>query len=336
MGLSGRSGRIKKALVCTFAGMLLLTLNDPLQVSAGETYRTLYDVPPQERDDYTAVTESLGGYEVCEGDTLWYISEKLLGDGGQYLQIARQNADVVADPDIIYPGVCLQISRNVYVRKRTGANGIRTPEYRFGTPDGWTFGIREAGDVYANCALMGSGFSSVICLLHDREQTGVEALSDWERSRRTIEAYVGKHYAGKVSDLAFHEYESADGRMLYLISYVYTIKGADYGLHGELTLHVCQGICQTEHIQAEFTGMDTEEGIRDIVLYMLASFEEFPGAVSVNGYNVAVVPSEPWALSGICNSFAWVDQYFDAVSGAIAEREKPAEEKTARERILGL
>ena len=92
----------------------------------------------------------------------------------------------------------------------------------------------------------------------------------------------------------------------------------------------------SEHIQAEFIGMDTEEGIWDIVLYMLASFEEFPGAESVNGYNVAIEPSEPWPLSGICNSFAWVDQYYDAVFSEIAEKDRPATEKSARERILGM
>lgn len=334
MGLSRRKRQIKKGFACIFAGLLIL--GNTVQVSAEETYRISYEVPPKERDDYTIVTEDLGGYEVCEGDSLWRISEELLGDGGQYMQLARENADVISDPDLIYPQMYLQVSRNVYVKKRTGANGIRTPEYRFGTPDGWRFGILGSGDVYANCALMGSGFSNVICLLRDKEQSGVKALSDWEKSKQTIEEYVRGSYAGKIADLEFHDYQSADGRVLRLFSYVYTIDGADYGYRGELNIHVCQGICQTEHIQAEFTGMDTEEDIRDIVLYMLASFEEFPGTMSVNGYNVSVAPDRPWALGGICNSFAWVDQYYDAVFGEIAEKEKPAQEKTARERILGL
>lgn len=328
---------MKKRLSYIAAGlMMVMLLETPMQVSADETYRTLYDVPPEKRDDYTVITEDLGAYEVCEGDSLWRISEKMLGDGEQYVQLARQNADVIANPDVIYPQMRLQISRNVYVRKRTGVNGIKTPEYRFGTPDGWSFGILEAGDVYANCALMGSGLANVICLLRDREMAGTKTLSDWEQSRQTITAYVRDNYVGKIAELEFYDYQSADGRKLHLFSYVYTIDGSDYGYRGELDIHVCYGICQTEHIQAEFTGMDTEEGIRDIVLYMLASFEEFPGAGSVNGYNVAVVPSDSWALPGICNSFAWVDQYYDAVFSEIADQERPAAEKTARERILGL
>lgn len=320
--------------MCMVAGLVLM--GNQMQVFASEAYQTLYEVPPQEREDYTVITELLGVYEVCEGDSLWSISEKLLGDGREYPQLARQNAAIITNPDVIYPQMCLQVSRDLYVRKRTGVNGISTPEYRFGTPDGWRFGFLESGGVYANCALMGDGFADVICLLRDKEQAGVEALSDWEKSKQTIETYVRDNYAGQISNLAFYDYQSADGRMLHLFTYVYTIDGADYGYRGKLDVHVCQGICQTEHIQAEFTGMDTEEGIQDIVLYMLTSFEEFPGAVSVNGYNVSIGPAEPWALPGICNSFAWVDQYYDAVFCEIAEKEKTAEEKTARKRILGL
>lgn len=311
-------------------------MENPIQVSAEEDYQTRYDVPPEERDDYTVVTERLGEYEVCEGDSLWRISEKLLGDGDQYMQLFRANANVITNPDVIYPRMRLQVGRDVYVRKRTGSNGIKTPEYRFGTPDGWRFGILESGDVYANCALMGSGFDNVICLLRDKEQEGINTLSDWKQGMQTIAVYVRDNYAGRIADLTFYDYQAEDGRMLHLFSYVYTIDGADYGYRGELDIHVCQGICQTEHIQAEFIGMDTEEGIRDIVLYMLASFEEFPGAGSVNGYNVAIEPSEPWALSGICNSFSWVDQYYDAVFNEIAEKDRPATEKSARERILDL
>ena len=98
---------IKKGFACILAGLVLL--GNPMQVFAGETYQTRYDVPPEERDDYTVVTESLGEYEVCEGDCLWRISEQLLGDGGQYPQIIRQNADVITNPDVIYPQMRLQI-----------------------------------------------------------------------------------------------------------------------------------------------------------------------------------------------------------------------------------
>ena len=68
---------------------------------------------------------------------------------------------------------------------------------------------------------------------------------------------------------------------------------------------------------------------------MLASFEEFPEAkgASVNGYNIQIAPSDPWEVSGIHNSFAWIEQYFDTTLNEISQ--KPAEKKSARERVLG-
>lgn len=331
-------GLYERITAGVFIGMLLL--GNPVAVRAQETYQVQYNVPEERRDDYTVVVEDLGEYEVCEGDSLWSISEKLLGDSDYYLELAAQNADVVTNPDLIYPQMHLQIKRNVYVKKRTGTNGIKTPEYRFGTPDGWRFGIVESGDVYANCSLMGDGMANVACLIRDKEKAGEAVLADWKQSQLVIQDYVSKDYAGRISDLTFYDYCSEDGRDLHLFSYTYTIDGEKYGYRGEMEIYVCAGVCQTEHIQAELTGFDTEEGIQGIVLYMLASFEELSDAgqeaVSVNGYNIAIAPSEPWVLSGIHNPFAWIDQYFDSVFSQIAEKNKPAREKTARERILGL
>lgn len=316
----------------------LLVLSNPVAVQAYEdsAYQTRYEVPPEEQDNYTVVTLDLGEYEVCEGDSLWSISEKLLGNSDYYLQLAGLNADVIANPDLIYPQMQLQIRQNVYVKKRTGTNGMKTPEYRFGIPEWWSVGLLESNGVYATCSLSGEGMADVICMVRDKEQEGESTLSDWEYSRQKIQKYVEKNYADQISDLTFYDYQTEDGRDLHLFSYIFTIDGEKYGYQGEMDLYICQGICQTEHIQAEFTGFDMEEGIEDIVLYMLASFEEFPGATSVNGYNVVIVPSEPWELVGIHNPFVWIDQYFDAVFGEIVEKNKPALEKPARERILGL
>lgn len=304
----------------------LLAAVNPMIVHAGEP------------DDYILITQVLDEYEVREGDSLWSISEKLLGDGRYYLQLAAQNADRIQDPDLIYPQMCLQVRQNVYVRKRTGADGLQTPEYGFGAPDGWRFGILQAGDVYANSSFAGDGMADVVCLIRDKEPAGEAALSDWAHSEQVICAYVRQNYADRISDLTFYDYETADKRSLHLFSYTYTIDGKNYGYRGSMDIYVCAGICQTEHIQAEFTGFDTDEGIRDIVLSMLAGFEELPGAAqgSANDYNMAIVPSETWALSGIHNPFVWIDRYFDSVFTKIAEADKPAKEKTAKERILGL
>lgn len=319
-------------IVCTLFGLIEGT---SMIACASEEKLVQYDVASSERDQYCVLTEEIGTYKVCEGDNLWRISETLLGNGKNYIQLAMQNADRIVDPNLIYPNMQLQVKRNVYVKRRMGVNGIKTPEYQFGTLAQARFGILESGKVFANCALFGEGVADVLCLIRDKEQAGEKALADWEHSRQQIEAYVKKNYAKKISNLTFYDYQTEDGRELHLFSYIYTIPGEQYGYQGELKIYVCEGVCQTEHIQAEFTGFDMEEGVQDVVLYMLASFEEFPEAkgASVNGYNIQIAPCDPWEVSGIHNSFVWIEQYFDTILSEISQ--KPTAKKNARERILG-
>lgn len=332
MGLLERTTIVKTVL---FAGALALT--GTMAVHAKETYQTRGQVSQEERADYTVLTENLGDYVVQEGDSLWRISEELLGDGRDYLLLAEQNADVIKNPDLIYPGMHLKIRRNAYVKKRTGTNGIKTPEYRLGTPDNWAFGILEEGGAFSNYALFArNAGGSVVCLLRDKEADGVKSLSDWAHCQELIADYVETHYPKQVSDLTFHQYQSENGADIYLFSYCYTIDGAQYGYTGSVEIHVCEAICQTQRIQAELTGFQMEEGIEDIVLYMAGSFEELGGAnekdFSVNGYNVQLSPSEPWAVAGIHNPFAWIAQYYDGIFSQISKL--PAEKKSVRERIL--
>lgn len=325
----GLPGKVKAGVL---AG--LLVLGSIVIVHAEESYETLYHVPPGKRENYTLLVEDLGEYEVREGDCLWGISEKFLGNGSDYQMLAEQNPDVITDPDLIYPGMRLQLKRNVYVRKRTGTNGLKTPEYRFGVPADWSFGILEAGDVFANCSFSGDGVEAVVCLIRAGDQAGDRSLSDWERSRKTIEAYVRKNYAKQVSDLSFHHYRSESGTEIYLISYVCTIDMEPYGYWGNAEICVCDAICRTEHIQAEFTGFDMQGDIQDIVRFMAAGFEELvQGEFTLNDYNITLAPSEAWELPGIHNPFVWVEEYFDAVFRRVFDT--PEETKDAKERILG-
>lgn len=308
------------------------------KVYAKETYQTRYEVPPKEQENYTVLVEDLGEYEVCEGDCLWSISENLLRNGGNYMQLVKQNADVIQNPDLIYPGMRLQIKRNVYVKKRTGVNGIKTPQYRLGTPDNWAFGILEEGEAFSNNAFFArQADGSVACLLRDKEAAGVKSLSDWEQCQKLIADYAEKHYKKQVSDLTFHKYQSESGADIYLFSYCYTVDGAQYGYSGGLDIHVSEAICQTERIQAELTGFGLEEGIEDIVLYMAGSFEELSeqdeADFTVNSYNVLLTPSESWAVAGIHNPFVWVEKYYDGIFSQMSNL--PPEKKSAKERILG-
>jgi len=333
MGLLERK-RITK--IATLAGLLIIGSSVAVQ-AAGASYQTHYDVPPKERENYTVLVEDLGEYEVCEGDCLWSISEKLLGNGSDYMHLVEQNSDVIQNPDLIYPGMRLQIRQTIYVKKRTDSNGIKTPHYRLGTPDNWVFGLLEEGEAFSNNAFFAQGSDGdVVCLLRDKEEAGVKSLSDWEHCMELITDYVEKHYNKQVSDLTFHKYQSESGADIYLFSYCYTIEGAQYGYSGELTMHVSEAICQTEHIQAELTGFQLDEGIEDIVLYMAGSFEELSGNdeadFSVNSYNTMLTPSEPWAVAGIHNPFVWIEKYYDGIFSEISNL--PPEKKNAKERIL--
>jgi len=62
---------------------------------------------------YGAETEESDGaveariYTVAKGDCLWNISKELYGSGSRYAEIYGLNRDVIADPDLIYPGQVL-------------------------------------------------------------------------------------------------------------------------------------------------------------------------------------------------------------------------------------
>lgn len=300
--------------------VMVILLCSIITVSAQtqEPYQVLREKPRGNLEDYIAFTEEDTGYETLAGDCLWSIAEKLWGSGDGYMQLAALNADVLADPDLIYPGMVLNTGRNVYMKRPAADAAVSTPEYRFGMPDGWRVGSLEAGDAYANLSLFDNAISGVACLIRDKEEAAVKSMEDWEACKRIIVNYVRKKYAECVSDLSFEHYQSEAGEDIWLYSYVYEINLKKYGYNGSrMSIYVCQGIKQTAHIQAEFTGFYTDDTIQDIVRYMTVTFEELPSsgddAVSVNASNMTIAPSSIWNLSGIHNPFAWVEEYFDAI-----------------------
>jgi nucleoid-associated protein YgaU len=48
-------------------------------------------------------------YTVKDGDSLWRIAEKKLGNGGRYTEISKLNADVLEDEDDIVVGMRLRL-----------------------------------------------------------------------------------------------------------------------------------------------------------------------------------------------------------------------------------
>lgn len=284
------------------------------------------------------LTEDLGNYEVCEGDCLWNISEQYLGTGERYPELMEMNPDVITNPDLIYPHTLLRLTRNVYVRKETASEGTRMGSCRFGALTGCTVGFAQEGEAYSSLAFTRLDHGRVVCHIRDKVQAGVDTLSDWEKCRDTIEEYAEEHFGEQVTDLTFQRYQSERGDEVYQFSYVYTVMGEAYGLEGTLPVYVSHGICQTEHIQAEFVGFHTEEGMEDVVRYLVAGFEELPspegGAGSMNDYNIIMGSPGEWELAGIYDSFDWIREYFDGIFREAVPPE--AEEKSAKERILGI
>lgn len=336
MGLFGKTGLFGMIGCGMAAGILWLAEAVPV---CAETsfYEPRYQIPEEAAGEYMVLEEDLGSYEVCVGDCLWNISEQFLGSGEKYPELMEMNPDVVTDPDLIYPHTHLRLTRKVYVRKETNFEGTRLGSCRFGALTGCTVGIAQAGEAYSSFAFTGSDHRQVVCHIRDKEQAGADTLSDWENCRETIEEYVKEHFGDQVTDLTFRRYQSERGDGVYQFSYAYTVMGEDYGLKGSLPVYVSHGICQTEHIQAEFVGFHTEEGMEDVVRYLVAGFEELPspegGTGSMNDYNITMGSSGEWELTGIYDSFDWIREYFDGIFRE-AVPPKP-EERSAKERILG-
>ncbi len=56
-------------------------------------------------------TANVTYYIVEDGDSLWKIAEKTLGNGAKYEQIFEENKEVIQNPDLIFPGQKLRITQ---------------------------------------------------------------------------------------------------------------------------------------------------------------------------------------------------------------------------------
>lgn len=66
-------------------------------------------VPPPPVVQDIAVTETT--YTVQKGDSLWKIAQQLYGDGNQWTVIYGQNAETIDNPDLIFPGQVLTMTK---------------------------------------------------------------------------------------------------------------------------------------------------------------------------------------------------------------------------------
>lgn len=319
---------IGSVLVCSMAGMNVL--------AAEEEYPVVYEDLSEEEGPVVVLSADAEEYTVLPGDSLWKIAEKLLGDGNRYVELTEMNKESVKDPDLIFPGMEITVSRTgSIVREEAKYGGIQMGDYSMDMPYGWTVGIMETGDAFANFAMFGEK-ARIACLIQDKKKETSESVWDWEQCTKLITDYVGRNYDNQVSDLQFEHYKIEDqgdvSGELYLYSYTWQIS-PDYP---NLKQSVCAGLKLTDHIQAEFVGYGMDYDIHGGVRYVTAAFEEhFDPAegekFTVNDSNMQMAPETEWEIAGMFNSFAWVDEIFTSLLNKALGIE---EEKSTREKLL--
>jgi len=312
------------------AGMLLAFGFFDITVKAEGLYPILYDRTLAEEENRITIRKDPGEYEVEEGDSLWNIAEKMWGDGKLYPELVSCNQDIVSDPDLIYPGMVLTVSRVGYIERESGPIGMTTPEFCFDFPTGWKAVYLQSGEVGANLTISGGEDGKVACLIQKRMENTVPTVADWEEYIRKIEDHVQEKFPDNVSDLSF-EHDQVNGEELYLYSYLFHIDGETYGMTGSLSIHVCAALRLSEHIQAEYIGFSKEEEIYDIVRYMGASFEELEMEGEELSVVMSIFPEFTWEAEGMYDSFSWIAGYFDSILQEIVDEQ---EEKTIRDRLL--
>lgn len=266
---------------------------------------------------FVKLEEDLGEYTVLPGDSLWKITEKLLGSGIEYMRLAAENREIIPDPDLIYPGTSLHITKRPYFMQLTSRRWHSMDKYRMDMLPNFTVGYLASGNAAANFALSGNGMCHIACLIRDKEASAVRTVKDWEGCMQTIQRYADSQYGDLVSDLTFEHYKVNDEDDLYLYSYIYYLDLTAYDIDEPAAIHVCAALHLTDHIQAEFIGFSNNE-IHDAVRYTAASFQELydPAdgeSFTVNDSNMTLSPSDPWDAEGLTNPFSWVSEFLDGI-----------------------
>lgn len=319
---------ISSVLVCSMAGGNVL--------AAEEEYPVVYEDLSELETPVVVLSADGEEYTVLPGDSLWKIAGKLLGDENRYVELAQANKELVKDPDLIFPGMEITVSRaGSIVRKEAKYGGIQMGDYSMDMPYGWTVGIMESGDAFANFAMFGAK-ARIACLIQDKKKETSASVRDWRKCTELITDYVSQNYDGQVSDLQFEHYKIEDqgdaSGELYLYSYAWQISPE----YPNLKQSVCVGLKLTDHIQAEFVGYGMDYDIHGGVRYVSATFEEhFDSAdgerFTVNDSNMQMAPETEWELDGMFNSFAWVDEIFTSLLNKALGVE---EEKSPREKLI--
>ena len=301
-------------------------------VNAGEDSWPLVYEGKGDEITYLTDVENTESYEVKAGDTLWEIAKEKIGSGSSYREVAEANSDLITDPNLILPGMILQMPSGG-VRLKGSSGYTWEGYYRYAHPVGWTAGYLSVEEAYANFNLSGYGMENIACLVQDRDSAMVRNTRDWRTCCEQIRDYAKAQYPDTVANLDFRHYQTEEGEDVYLYSYTYKIDLETYGLEGSYPVNVCMGIHLTEHMQAQFLGFSNDAEIQNQVLYTAGTFRELgkPQTSLAETSNMSIGPVYSWELSGMFNPFPWVEQFYDELMREILDIPK---EQSLKEKFL--
>lgn len=328
----------KKILSLLGAGIVVtIFFGSCAKAFASERYSLTADIPFGEEENCLILTEGESRYEVEQGDCLWDIAEAFWGSGAYYTELVQNNQAQITDPNLIYPGMLLDVSRRSYIVRDGSAmkyGGIQMGNYAMDQPFGWTVGTGNIGGAGGNFVLADDSGKMIFCLIQDKKQETVQSLKDWEKCQEKIAAHAEKNYPQKISGLEFNHYlmKDQEGRSgeVFLYSFNWHIL-PDYD--PEFSVRGCAGLKVTDHIQAEFIGcgFEEEDNIQEYVRYITASvnelFREEDGESFTVNSNMSITPDEKWEMSGMFNSFAFMDALFEGLLEEV-NMEPDLEERT--------
>ena len=255
-------------------------------------------------DKYIELTVEAGEYVVQPGDTLWSISENLLGSGSSWTMLQREG-NAPKDPNLLLPGEVIHIPEHpLYIRRDPySRGGLSSPgRYQIEYPDG--FGHYELTDDVSYYGLTKENKLFYTVLVNEMEEN---ALSNgWEAFKAEVIRCSEEICPGRVSNLQFEKYKVKDGCDMYGYSFEYDT--GDYSI--ELTCFIRLG--KTNMV--EVIGVRKKEPntvLLNTTRYVAASFIDYgePSNISIGG-GEPNVGADDWAYPHLHNLFRSLQNRF--------------------------
>lgn len=255
-------------------------------------------------DKYIELTVEAGEYMVQPGDTLWSISENLLGAGSSWTMLQREE-NTSKNPDLLLPGEVIHIPEHpLYIRRDPySRGGLSSPgRYQIEYPDG--FGHYELTDDVSYYGLAKENKLNYTVIVNEMEENALS--NDWEAFQEEVIRCSEEFCPGRVSNLQFERYKVKDGCDMYGYSFEYDT--GDYSI--ELTCFIRLG--KTNMV--EVIGVRKKEPntvLLNTTRYVAASFIDYgePSNISIGG-GEPNVGADDWAYPHLHNLFRSLQNRF--------------------------